>query len=82
MREEYCYVIRYRHYVIEEDGDDNLYHQYLDTCNELFFDETKFNERITELSNMFYADDKFVHCDGVDITDLFRCDMHRVVGRI
>ena len=45
-------------------------------------EETDFNERVTELyENDYYLDLDGAVYDGVDIDDMYWCELHRITSR-
>lgn len=78
---EIGYVIRYRPYTLEENLTDEIYHNYFNPIDEFFLDETEFNDRITELERGYFEDLDGSIYDGVDIDDLYWCELHRISSR-
>lgn len=75
---EIGYLIRYRPYIWEENAKGEMYHQHFNTIDEFYTNECEFNERITELSNDWYVDLDGAVYDGVDIIDMYSCELHRI----
>lgn len=78
---EIGYVIRYRPYTLEENSKDEIYHNHFNSIDEFFLDETEFNTRITELERGYFEDLDGSVYDGVDIDDLYWCELHRITSR-
>ena len=80
--QEIGYIIRYRPYTWEEDSDGEMYHNHYNPIDEFFTEETDFNERVTELDeNDYYLDLDGTVYDGVDIDDMYWCELHRITSR-
>lgn len=75
------YVIRYKPYRLEENAKGEIYHCHFNQVDEFFLDETEFNDRITQLSNEYFEDLDGSIYDGVDIDDLYWCELHRITSR-
>lgn len=78
---EIGYIIRYRPYMLEENAKDEIYHCYFNQIDEFFLDECEFNDRITQLNNGYFEDLDGSIYDGVDIDDLYWCELHRITSR-
>ena len=77
------YVIIYRPYTWEEDTEGNMYHNhsYFPT-HEFFIDEIEFNERVADLqTDERYIDEPGYVWDGVDIDEMYWCELHRITNR-
>ena len=81
LMSEIGYVIRYRPYTLEENSEDEIYHNHFNSIDEFFLDETEFNARITDLENGYFEDLDGSIYDGVDIDDLYWCELHRISSR-
>ena len=75
------YLIRFRPYTLEENCKDEIYHAYFSPIDEFYLDETEFNTRVTELENGYFEDLDGSVFDGVDIDDLYWCELHRITSR-
>ena len=70
---DFGYLIVYRPYTWEENAKDEMYHAHGEQVAEFFFDDTKFNERLTELqSYSSYWE------DGIDIDGIYTCELHKI----
>ena len=74
------YLIRFRPYTLEENCDE-IYHNHFNPIDEFYLDETEFNTRVTELENGYFEDLDGSVFDGVDIDDLYWCELHRITSR-
>lgn len=74
------YLIRYRPYVWDEDVNGNMIHNHrADSIEEFFTDENKFKARITQLENVdCFQDSNGGIYDGIDIDELYTCELHRI----
>ena len=72
------YLIKFVPYVIEENSEGEMYHLQFNVINEFFEDECEFNERVTQLSNGYFEDLDGAIYDGIDIIDLYSCELHRI----
>ena len=82
MTNEHGFIIRYKPYLWEENCNGEMYHNHFNRIDEFFTDEIEFNERVNELENNDYFEDLDGHIyDGVDIEDLFVCDLQRITSR-
>ena len=72
------YVIRYKPYILEENARGEIYHCHFNQIDEFFLDECEFNNRVTQLSNGYFEDRDGSIYDGVDIDDLYWCELHRI----
>lgn len=72
------YLIKFAPYIIEENSKGELYHLQFNIVDEFFEDECEFNERVTQLSNGYWEDLDGAIYDGVDIIDLYSCELHRI----
>ena len=75
---EIGYLIRYCPYIWEENAEGEMYRLRFNIINEFFEDECEFNERVTQLSNGYWEDLDGSIYDGVDIVDMYTCDLHRI----
>lgn len=75
------YLIRFRPYTLEENCKDEIYHNHFNPIDEFYLDETEFNTRVTELENGYFEDLDGSVFDGVDIDDLYWCELHRITNR-
>lgn len=75
------YLIRFRPYTLEENCKDEIYHNHFNLIDEFYLDETEFNTRVTELENGYFEDLDGSVFDGVDIYDLYWCELHRITNR-
>ena len=75
------YLIRFRPYTLEENCKDEIYHNHFNPIDEFYLDETEFNTRVTELEKGYFEGLDGSVFDGVDIDDLYWCELHRVTSR-
>ena len=75
------YMIRYRPYNWDENSNGDMYHNHYNPIDEFFTDENEFNSRITELENDCFEDLDGSIYDGVDIDDLYWCELHKITSR-
>lgn len=81
MTNEHGYIIRFRPWRWEENSKGEMYHDHFNRIDEFFIDECEFNSRVTELSNGYFEDLDGSIYDGVDIEDLFVCDLRRITNK-
>ena len=72
------YVIRFCPYMWEEGSNGMWYHRHYNQITEFFDDEIGYRERISELENSYFEDLDGSVYDGVDIDDVFVCEMRRI----
>ena len=75
------YLIRFRPYTLEENCKDEIYHNHFNPIDEFYLDETEFNTRVTELEKGYFEGLDGSVFDGVDIDDLYWCELHRITSR-
>lgn len=75
------YLIRFRPYTLEENCKDEIYHNHFNSIDEFYLDETEFNTRVTELEKGYFEGLDGSVFDGVDIDDLYWCELHRITSR-
>lgn len=78
---EIGYVIRYKPYTYEENCEGEIYHCHFNTIDEFFTDEVEFNARVTELTGGYFVDLDGGVYDGVDIDEMYWCELHRITSR-
>ena len=82
MKNDIGYVIRFRPFIWEEDSDGEMYHSRYNKIDEFFTDENEFNERLTQLESGVFEDLDGSIYDGVDIEDVFECELRQINWRL
>lgn len=75
------YLIQYKPFTFEENTNGEIYHCHFNQINEFYTDEVEFNSRVTQLLNGYIKDLDDAVYDGVDIDNLYWCELHRVTSR-
>ena len=77
---EHGYLIRFRPFTWDENSKGEMIHNHYTRIDEFYEDEIDFRERVSELENGYFEDlDGYVY-DGVDIDDMFFCELRRITS--
>ena len=77
-----AYIIRFRPFMWDENSQGEMYHNHFSGyVDEVYFDETEFNERVTDLENDYYVDNDGSVYDGVDVDELYWGELHNIGER-
>lgn len=75
---EIGYIIRYRPYIWEVNGVGHMDIVHFNPIDEFFTDKIEFETRVAELEKDYFVDLDGAVYDGVDINEMYWCELHKI----